>query len=118
MSDAERIMAKAEKDIEDMPVTSEGQNFGDGSESYLIAAVGLIVAAHSDQCRDGRYFHDGDDYAVRGIVSRQFRCFDSPVQCDGGLDYDCGVSIEGRPWRRLHRHSISCGVSCIGLSAG
>lgn len=44
MSDAERIMAKAEKDIEDMPVTSEGQNFGDGSESYLIAAVGLIVA--------------------------------------------------------------------------
>ena len=27
-----------------MPVTSEGQNFGDGSESYLIAAVGLIVA--------------------------------------------------------------------------
>lgn len=45
MSDAERIMAKAEKDIEDMPVTSEGQNFGDGSESYLIAVVGLIVAA-------------------------------------------------------------------------
>ena len=44
MSDAERIMAKAERDIEDMPVTSEGQNFGDGSESYLIAAVGLIVA--------------------------------------------------------------------------
>ena len=45
MSDAERIMAKAEKDIEDMPVTSEGQNFGDGSESYIIAVVGLIVAA-------------------------------------------------------------------------
>jgi hypothetical protein len=44
MSDAERIMAKAEKDIEDMPVTSEDQNFGDGSESYLIAAVGMIVA--------------------------------------------------------------------------
>ena len=48
MSDAERIMAKAEKDIEDMPVTSEGQNFGDGSESYLIAAVGLIVAVILD----------------------------------------------------------------------
>ena len=43
MSDAERIMAKAEKDIEDMPVTSEGQDFGDGAESYLIAVVMGII---------------------------------------------------------------------------
>ncbi len=43
MSDAERIMAKAEKDIEDMPVTSEGQNFGDGAESYLIAVVMGVI---------------------------------------------------------------------------
>ena len=43
MSDAERIMAKAEKDIEDIPVTSEGQDFGDGAESYLIAVVMGII---------------------------------------------------------------------------
>lgn len=43
MSDAERIMAKAEKDIEDMPVTSEGQDFGDGADMYLIAAVAFTI---------------------------------------------------------------------------
>lgn len=45
MSDAERIMAKAEKDIADMPVTAEGQDFGDGADSYLIAAVAFVVGA-------------------------------------------------------------------------
>lgn len=43
VSDAERIMAKAEKDIDDMPVTSEGQDFGDGADSYLIAIVAFII---------------------------------------------------------------------------
>ncbi|MEM7782698.1 MAG: hypothetical protein AAF939_06710 [Planctomycetota bacterium] len=39
MSDAERIMAKAEREIEDSPVSSDQQNFGDGTESYLIAVI-------------------------------------------------------------------------------
>lgn len=43
MSDAERIMAKAEKAIDDMPVTAEGQDFGDGADSYLIAFVAFLV---------------------------------------------------------------------------
>ena len=45
MSDAERLMAKAEKDIDDMPVTAEGHDFGDGADSYLIAIVAFIVGA-------------------------------------------------------------------------
>jgi len=45
MSDADRIMAKAEKDIDDMPVTADGQNFGDGADSFLIAGVAFIIGA-------------------------------------------------------------------------
>lgn len=43
MSDAERIMAKAEKAIEDVPISSDDQDFGDGSESYLIATVCAVI---------------------------------------------------------------------------
>lgn len=43
MTDAERIMAKAERDIDDMPITSDEQDFGDGSESYLIAGIAFGV---------------------------------------------------------------------------
>ncbi|MDG2185297.1 MAG: hypothetical protein P8K79_06435 [Mariniblastus sp.] len=42
ISDADRIMAKAEREIEEMPVTAVGQNFGDGADSFLIAFVGMI----------------------------------------------------------------------------
>ncbi len=45
MTDAEKIMARAEKDIEDMPVSSYGQNFGDGADSILIAVVALFFLA-------------------------------------------------------------------------
>lgn len=49
MTDAERIMAKAEQDIDDMPINADDQDFGDGSESYLIAAIagimGLVLIA-------------------------------------------------------------------------
>lgn len=47
MTDAERIMAKAEREIDEMPVTGDDQDFGDGSESYVIALVaggiGLVL---------------------------------------------------------------------------
>ena len=43
MTDAEAIMAKAEKDIDDMPVTGHGQDFGDGADSFLIAGVSMVV---------------------------------------------------------------------------
>ncbi len=39
MTDADRIMAKAEQDIDDMPVTAHGQDFGDGADSFVIAGV-------------------------------------------------------------------------------
>ena len=43
MSDADRIMAKAEQDIEDMPVTADGQDFGDGADSLVIAGVAGVI---------------------------------------------------------------------------
>jgi hypothetical protein len=43
ISDTDRIMAKAEREIEEMPVTAVGQNFGDGADSFLIAFVGMIA---------------------------------------------------------------------------
>lgn len=43
MTDAGMLMAKAEKEIEDVPITSEQQNFGDGADSILIAVVAGII---------------------------------------------------------------------------
>lgn len=43
MTDADMLMAKAEKDIEDVPITSDDQNFGDGADSILIAVVAGII---------------------------------------------------------------------------
>lgn len=45
MTDAEKILAKAEKEIDQMPVSSFGQDFGEGKESYLIATVALVCLA-------------------------------------------------------------------------
>ena len=59
MSDADKIMAKAEADIEDSPVTAKGQDFGDGSDSYVVALgagavmsililVGVVIVLSAD----------------------------------------------------------------------
>lgn len=45
MTDAEKIIAKAEREIDEMPVSSFGQDFGEGKESYLIATVALVCLA-------------------------------------------------------------------------
>ena len=41
-SDAAKIMAKAERDIDETPVTAEGQDFGDGADSFVIAIIAGI----------------------------------------------------------------------------
>ncbi len=43
MTDADMLMAKAEKDIENVPISADQQNFGDGADSILIAAVAGII---------------------------------------------------------------------------
>ena len=43
LSDAEKIMQKAEADLDDMPIGSEDQDFGDGGESFVIAGVAMVV---------------------------------------------------------------------------
>lgn len=42
-SDAEKIMAKAERAIDDSPVTAVGQDFGDGADSFVIATIALVA---------------------------------------------------------------------------
>ncbi len=43
MTDADQILAKAEREIEDAPVTAEGQDFGDGADSFVIAGVAGVI---------------------------------------------------------------------------
>lgn len=43
-SDADRMLAKAEKEIDDMPVSAADQDFGDGADSMIIALIALIGA--------------------------------------------------------------------------
>ena len=45
LSDAEKIMQKAEREIDEMPVTAVGQNFGDGADSILIAGIAFGALA-------------------------------------------------------------------------
>jgi len=44
MSETEKMLAKAEREIEDMPISGEGEDFGDGAGSYLLAAIIGLVA--------------------------------------------------------------------------
>lgn len=39
LTDAEKIMRKAEAEIEDVPITADDQDFGDGGDSFVIAGV-------------------------------------------------------------------------------
>ncbi len=43
MTDAEKVMAKAEAEIEDTPIVGDDQDFGDGADSYVIAMVAAAV---------------------------------------------------------------------------
>ncbi len=45
MTDAAKILARAEQEIDETPITAEGQDFGDGSESMLIALVAFLIFA-------------------------------------------------------------------------
>ena len=45
MSETEKMMYKAEQEIDDMPISAEGEKFGDEGDSYIIAIVmGVIIA--------------------------------------------------------------------------
>lgn len=43
MTDAEKIMQKAEAELEETPVGVDDQDFGDGGESFLIAGIAGVI---------------------------------------------------------------------------
>lgn len=45
MTDAEKMIAKAEREIDEMPVGASDQDFGDGADSFLIAGAAFVGAA-------------------------------------------------------------------------
>lgn len=49
MSETDKMLWKAEKEIDDMPISGEGQDFGDGASAYVVAGavaiVGITLAA-------------------------------------------------------------------------
>lgn len=45
MSETEKMLYKAEREIEDMPISAENQKFGDEGDSYIVAIVGLVLTA-------------------------------------------------------------------------
>lgn len=44
MSETEKMLAKAEKEIDDMPISGEGEDFGDGAGAYMVAGMVALVA--------------------------------------------------------------------------
>ena len=68
LSDAEKIMQKAEAEIEETPVGVDDQDFGDGGDSFVIAgvagvilmilvAIGLVIIFSMDQVSN--YYNSG-----------------------------------------------------------
>ena len=45
MSETDKIMAKAEAEIEENPISQEGEGYGDGPESFFLAAGALLIGA-------------------------------------------------------------------------
>lgn len=45
MTDAEKALARAEREIADSPIGAEDQDFGDGADSYIIAMAGFAIFA-------------------------------------------------------------------------
>ncbi len=43
LTETEKIMRKAEQEIDDMPISAEGQDYGDGPESFILAIVALVA---------------------------------------------------------------------------
>lgn len=44
LSETDKMLRKAEKEIDDMPISGEGQDFGDGASAYVMAGAVAIVA--------------------------------------------------------------------------
>lgn len=45
MTNAQRALAKAEREIAETPIGAEDQDFGDGADSYIIAMAGFAIFA-------------------------------------------------------------------------
>ena len=43
LSDAEKAIAKAEREIDENPITADEQDFGDGADAYIVAMAGFAV---------------------------------------------------------------------------
>lgn len=43
MSETEKMLYKAEKELEDTPISADGEKFGDEGDSYIVAIVLLVV---------------------------------------------------------------------------
>ena len=44
-SNAEKLLAKAERELDEAPISAEGEDFGDGPEAFLIAGAAAVVAS-------------------------------------------------------------------------
>lgn len=43
LSDAEKAIAKAEREIDENPISADEQDFGDGADAYIVAMAGFAV---------------------------------------------------------------------------
>lgn len=106
MSDADRIMAKAEKDIDDMPVAADDQDFGDGAASYLIAGIAFVI---------------GIILIAVGIVVIYSMDFIGTFINSGGISFiaSCGLYLAMAAWittvafKQKRGHGIAC--LCTGF---
>ncbi len=104
LTDGQKLLARAEKEIDDSPITAVGQDFGDGADSMLIAVVALVVMGVlvgigvgviflMDQISESINSAKISFFASIGIYARV-----------RNLDHDCRVSDETTAGDRLCRN--------------
>lgn len=45
MSETEKMLYKAERELQDMPISAEGEKFGDEGDSYIVAIGAIVITA-------------------------------------------------------------------------
>ena len=106
-TDAEKLIAKAEKEIDEMPVSSYGQDFGEGKESYLIATVAMICLTAFIALGVGVILFMDNIIDYFGISPEAISLGAAIVIAIGCIAYITFVAFKASPG-----HGIACLASC------
>ena len=110
MSDAEKMIARAEQEIDESPVSSSEQDFGDGADSIFLAIVCVVVAVVLTGLGVGTIF-------VMDAIGEQINTALISMFGSIAIYLFCAIWITIVAFRAKPIHGVAClftgGVYCI-----